>query len=288
LTPGTPRFGMMNRFRSPRHRPVPGRAPAHAASLTFSATPAIGDLLGDHLTTAPPSGPSLYCQISNGALTGACVQTRGVNTCSRTFNGCPAGQPASESYQQTCPGGNPIPISNILCFSLPGFDLSSSALTPTTVSAGGSASSTVTVSGYGSFGGTVVFTCSVQPSAMPAPTCSVSPSSVKSGTATLTVSTTAPTAALLHSAGSGLRYALWLPLFGLVATGVGSRATRKERKALLIAAALVLMLFTGMALQVGCGGSSPKPGTPPGAYTVTVTGQSGAVVSSASATITVQ
>jgi len=134
----------------------------------------------------------------------------------------------------------------------------------------------------------VVFTCSVQPSAMPAPTCSVSPSSVKSGTATLTVSTTAPTAGLLPGAVSGLRYALWLPLFGLVATGVGSRATRRDRKAHLIAAALVLMLFTGMAIQVGCGGSSAKPGTPPGQYTVTVTGTSGSVVSSASAMLTVQ
>lgn len=102
------------------------------------------------------------------------------------------------------------------------------------------------------------------------------------------MSTTAPTSALLPSAGYGLRYALWLPLFGLVATGVGSRTTRKDRKAHLIAAALVCILFTGVAVQVGCGGSSAKPGTPAGQYTVTVTGQSGAVVSTTTSMLTVE
>ena len=279
--PRTRTPGMFNRFRFPINRPVPGHSPAVVASLALSATPATGDLLDDHLTAAPHYYQSSYCQESSGALTGGCVQLSGANACQITFNGCPSGLPSGRGSPFNCPNGKQLSISGIKCFSLPGFDLSASALTPTTVSAGGSATSTLTVSGYGSFGGSVVFTCSVQPSPILASTCSVGPSSVRSGTpAHLSVSTTAPTVALLPSAGSGLRYALCLPLFGLVASGLGSRVTRKDRKANLIASALVCMLITGMAVQVGCGGSSAKPGTPAGSYTVTVMGTSGSVVSS--------
>jgi probable HAF family extracellular repeat protein len=289
LTPGNRVPGMFNRFRSPLGRRTPGHGnmPPPSTILTLPDSPASSDWLGDHLSSAPQNGPSLYCEMANGVLTGGCVQTQGANTCQVTSNGCPKGLPEGGNGQITC-GKNTIQLS-VKCFSVPGFDLSSSALTPATVSAGGSATSTVTVSSYGSFGGTVVFTCSVQPSPSLAPTCSVSPSSVKSGTTTLTVSTTAPAAALLPRTGSGLSYALWLPLFGLVATGVGSRTTRKDEKANLIAAALVSMLFTGLVFQSACGGSSSaKPGTPAGAYTFTVTGQSGAVVSSTTTPLTVQ
>jgi uncharacterized membrane protein len=280
LTPGTRMPGMLNRLRSPKGRPAPGHAPAAVASLAISATPATADWLADR-PLVPQYGSIAYCEISNGALTGACVQAVATNPCQSTFNGCPKGLPENGGSQINCPNGSQISISMIKCFSVPGFDLSASALTPATISPGASSTSTVSVSAYGGLGGSIAYTCSVQPTPLLAPTCSISPSSVRSGTpATLTVSTTAPTAALLPSAGSGLRYALWLPLFALVATGVGSRATRKDRKANLIAAALVCMLITGMAVQVGCGGSSAKPGTPPGSYTVTVMGTSGSVASS--------
>jgi probable HAF family extracellular repeat protein len=287
LTPGNRMPGMMNRFRSPLGRRAAGHGsvPAPVAVFALPANPASTDWLADHLS-APPYGQALNCEMSNGALTGACVQITGPNTCSVTFNGCPTGLPASEVGQISC--GNNATHLSIKCFSVAGFDLSSSALTPATVTAGGSATSTVTVSGYGSFGGTVVFTCSVQPSSILAPTCSISPISVKSGTATLTVSTTAPTGALLPGAGSGLRYALWLPLFGLVATGAGFGSKQKNRRAKVASALLTCMLFAVLAFQLGCGGSSTSPGTPAGPYTVTATGQSGAVVSSATTTLTVQ
>jgi probable HAF family extracellular repeat protein len=292
LVPGTRMPGMLNRFRSPKGRPVPGRgiASATASSSSLSATTDRGDLLGDHRPLPQYGAPPLYCAVSGGVLTGTCVESTGGDNCNVTFTGCPIGLPANSGGQIVCGGGkNTFNISQTKCFNAPGFDLSASALTPTTVSAGSSATSTLTVSAYGGFGGSVTFTCVVQPTAAPAPTCSFSPSSVTSGIpATLTVSTIAPTAAFLPSTGSGLRYALWLPLFGVLAPVVGSRATRKDRKAHLIAAALVCMLFVAIAVQVGCGSTSPKPGTPPGQYTVTVTGTSGSVMSSAAAMLTVQ
>jgi len=287
LTPDTRGPGMLNRFRSPKSRPAAGHPPAHSASLALPAMPATGDWLDDRRTTPPPLGTSAFCLEAGGALTGGCVPLSGANACQITYNGCPSGAKSSGS-EITCVTGRQLSVSGIKCFSLPGFDLSASALTPTTVSAGGSATSTITVAGYGSFGGTVVFTCAMNPSPMLAPTCSVSPGSVRSGTANLTVSTVAPTSALLPGAGSGLRYALWLPLFGLVATGLGFGAKRKDRKAHWIAPALVCLLLTGTAVQVGCGGGTPKPGTLPGQYTVTVTGTSGSVVSTATAMLTVQ
>jgi probable HAF family extracellular repeat protein len=292
LAPGTRMSGMVNRFRSPRNRPTPvhGTVPAPAAILALPDTPGSTDLLAEHLS-APQYGTTAYCQISGGALTGGCIQTAGANTCQLTFNGCPAGMPAGGSVPFSCPNGNQVSLSTIKCFSVPGFDLSATALTPATISPGKSASSTLTVSGYGSFGGTVVFTCSVQPSPSLAPTCSISPSSVKSGTTTLTVSTSAPTSALLHGTDAGVRYALWLPMFGLVATGVGFGSKQKNWRAKIATAVLSCVLFAGLVLQFGCGGGSgsgSNPGTPTGAYTVTVTGQSGAVVSSTTATLTVQ
>jgi len=157
------------------------------------------------------------------------------------------------------------------------FSLSASALTPATVSAGGSSTSTLTVAAIGGFNNSVAFTCAVTPTPALAPTCAVSPSSVMPGTpATLTVKTTAPTAAAMSSrAASRMFYALFLPLIGLVGIGLGSdRKLRKE----LVAAALVILLFAGLVLQVACGGSSNSSGgggskgTPSGQYMITVTG----------------
>jgi uncharacterized repeat protein (TIGR03803 family) len=157
------------------------------------------------------------------------------------------------------------------------FSLTASALTPATVSPGISSTSTVNVVAAGGFSGSVALTCAVTPTPALAPTCLISPSSITPGTpATLTVNTTAPTArSMSSSAGSGLFYALCLPLIGLVATRVGLRSDGKRRKGKHTAAALVSMLFAGLVFQVACSSNGiikTGGGTPAGAYTITVTG----------------
>jgi hypothetical protein len=80
------------------------------------------------------------------------------------------------------------------------------------------------------------------------------------------------------SHGSGIFYAIWLPLPGLVlAFGELQRRRMGGKRAVLLVAALLLLL---VGLQAcGGGGSSGsggggQPGTPVGDYTVTVTATS--------------
>jgi uncharacterized repeat protein (TIGR03803 family) len=157
------------------------------------------------------------------------------------------------------------------------FSLSASAFTPSTVSPGASSTSTVNVTTtVCCFSGSVALSCAVQPTPALAPTCSISPNSTTPGTpATLTVRTTGPTAgALPSSSGSGLFYAIGLPLIGLVATGVRLGSVQKGKVTGMVP---VCMLFAGLAFLVACGGSNStngggSSGTPAGTYTITVTG----------------
>jgi uncharacterized repeat protein (TIGR03803 family) len=174
------------------------------------------------------------------------------------------------------------------------FALSASALAPGTVSPGSPSTSTVNVTAQSGFNSAVSLTCSVQPTPALAPTCSISPSSTTPGTpATLTVSTTPPTTGAVRSSGnSGLFYAVWLPLVGLVASRVGFGSGRK-RKGPIAAVALACILFAGLFFQVACGGSSNNinhgsGGSPAETYTITVTGTSGSLKHSTTTMLKVQ
>jgi uncharacterized repeat protein (TIGR03803 family) len=179
------------------------------------------------------------------------------------------------------------------------FTVSATALTPAAVSAGGSATSTINVAADADgFFSSVALTCAVTPTPALAPTCSINPASVMPGSpATLTVNTTAPTPAVMaSSAGSGMFYALCLPLIGLVLTGVGFGSKREGMKGRLAVLALTCLLFAGLIFQLACGGGSSStggggnPGTPTGTYTITVTGtySTGSLVHNTPTTLKVQ
>ncbi len=172
----------------------------------------------------------------------------------------------------------------------PQFWVAATPLTPSPVNPGGSATSSVTA-GLGNGVATVTLSCSVQPSPALAPTCSISPASYTFGgtPSTLTVSTFGLSGRLLSHHGSGVLYALWLPIVGLVGAGVGLGSNSNGQKRKLKAALLACTLFLGLAFQLACGGKN-SGGTPAGKYTVTVTATGFIPVASTSSltTLTVQ
>jgi hypothetical protein len=182
----------------------------------------------------------------------------------------------------------------------PDFTLSGTALSPASVTPGGSATSTLTVKSIGSFNSSVTFACDITPVVTPAPTCTaaaVTPAAGGQATTTLTVSTTGSSAALQSPLVHRARplYALLLPIGGVMffGAGFGSALSRKKK---LLAVLLVCLVVSGLVFSVACGnngkstaGGGGTGGTPAGTYTVQVTGTSGNLQASANAlTLTVQ
>jgi uncharacterized repeat protein (TIGR03803 family) len=175
------------------------------------------------------------------------------------------------------------------------FSVSATPLAPGMVSAGGSASASFDIGVVGGFSSAVILTCAVQPSPAVAPRCLVNPNSVSPGSsATLTVATTGPSTALRSINDSSLVYALWMPIVGLVGVGImlGPRQQKSKGRSLMLL--LSGALLATLATQVACGGSGNSiggggsKGTPSGAYKITVTGTSGSLQHSITATLNVQ
>jgi len=157
------------------------------------------------------------------------------------------------------------------------FSLSATALTPATVSPGGSATSTVQVTQTVSFTGTVTLTCAISgpAGAVHLPTCAAA-SATPNAPGTLTVNTTAATALLQRPASgrsSGMFYAMFLPIGGIALLGIGSGGARRKK---LFGFLLLGLVLSGFILMPACGGSGGggggTPGTTAGTYNITVTG----------------
>jgi hypothetical protein len=176
----------------------------------------------------------------------------------------------------------------------PGFGLLASALSPSPVTAGSSASSTLTVSPTFGFTGTVNLTCAITPAVTPAATCTLSSSSVQitgTGTQTVTVNvgTTAP---LTTGAAPGVNFqpGLW-PLVWTLMLLASAWVWVRNRKRLPALAAPIMV--AALALLVSCGGSGSSSngttaGTPPGTYAVTITATSGSVSNNVALQVIVQ
>jgi photosystem II stability/assembly factor-like uncharacterized protein len=191
----------------------------------------------------------------------------------------------------------------------PDFALSANPATVTVTRGQSSAPITVTATPFnGAFSNAISFSCSGLPSRS---SCVFNPTPVTPGanpaTTTLTITTTAP--GMVPGAPPAFRWTsppvliLSLLLLAILLLAAGRQksevrlqtsplALRRWPSVSYLAAVLILA-----ALAVSCGGGSsggggsappPNPGTPPGTYTVTVNGVSGATTRTTTVTLTVQ
>jgi hypothetical protein len=178
----------------------------------------------------------------------------------------------------------------------PTYTIDGGTANPSSVTAGSSTSATVTVNpqtGYGAVETeTIQLSCSISPTitssaAAMAPTCSLSPTSLQvtagetsAPTTTLTFTSAKPAAATLEGPRSFL-YALWLPVPALALIGLGTRSSRRKN---LLGCLLLGLLLAGLVATPGCVSYKHlgNVGTPPGQYTISVTGVDGNGLSQAS------
>jgi hypothetical protein len=170
----------------------------------------------------------------------------------------------------------------------PSYTIDGGVASPTSIGPGGTATATISVNPQPGYSGTITFNdCSqgISPqvigdpvSAATPPTCSLSPTSVTvttdetaPPTATLTFTAAAPTKTASLKRGNFL-YAFWI-VPGITLTGLGFSPRNSRRKRLLGFIVLGVLLSALVALpacvtynHVG------NVGTPPGTYTVNVTG----------------
>ena len=173
------------------------------------------------------------------------------------------------------------------------FSISATALSPSTLSAGQSASSTVTLKLLSNFNNPVALTCSIQPATTGGANCSLDTNSITfdgSGNATAALTINAGSSAawltspVLFRGFHGI--ALWLPVtgFAFLGTGFGASFSKKRRGLMFLAAAII---SCGLMASVACGGGGTS-GPKATAYTVTITGNSGATQHSTTLTVVVQ
>lgn len=170
----------------------------------------------------------------------------------------------------------------------PGFAIAPT-LPSVTVTAGQSTTEHITFTPNPGTGAAMTLACSNLPAHS---SCSFLPATVPAGSGTtdvvVTIQTTANTHAALTNGRSFYAYASWLPLMGLFGLAVMTMPRKRRRVSPIV---LITLPVFALALLIGCGSNStPQPannGTPPGTYTITVTGSSGNVTQTTTFSLTV-
>jgi hypothetical protein len=280
-------------------------SPGASGSSTITVLPSGGYAGQVALTCAVTGGPSGAVNPPTCTIPSPISVTGSPVTTTLTLSTQPATSPGS--YTVTVTGASAGGLSATTSFTVnvpanvpavpPGFTLTSAGIT---ISAPGpNKTSTVMISPSGGFTGSVALSCAVTggpTGGADAPTCSVTAPPAITGpaavTATLTISTTA-TSAATHSAartqypprvaaaGGAMIAMASLLFFGL--------PIRRRRT---ITQLSLLPIATLISVAIGCGGTKAatpptNPGTTPGAYTVTLTGSSGAIKATTAVTVTV-
>jgi hypothetical protein len=244
-------------------------------TVTFTAT--VCPAAGCPAAATPPSGTVTFLDGTTAVGTGT-VNSSGVATSAAIAlavgtHSITASYPGDTNYlASVSPAGNQV----VNALPVPAFTLAASALSPSSVTAGASSTSTITIAAMGGLSASnVTLSCAVSSTVSKAPACSVG--AVSGTTATLTVTTTASTTAMAAHR-SSMFYAMW---FLFPATVFGTILLPKQKRNKLMMFAAILFISAGCVFQSACGGGSPKttttpptnvPGTPSGAYSVTVTG----------------
>jgi len=165
----------------------------------------------------------------------------------------------------------------------PTYTIDGGAASPTSIGTGSSATATITVNPQPGYIGTVNLSCSIVPTistsgSATAPSCSLSPASVtvttgetSPPTSTLTFNAAAAPKTTKTERHSGFFYALWLPLPGLALVGISFGSSRRKH---LLGLLLLGLLLAGVIATPACVSYTHlgNVGTPPGQYTIAVTG----------------
>jgi hypothetical protein len=275
-------------------------SPGASGSSTITISPKGGYTGQVMMSCGVTGGPSGAVNLPTCAIPSPISLTASPATTMLTLNTQPATTPGSYIVTVTAASTGSLNAVTSFTFNVPpappGFTLSSTAVT--IASPGSTGTSTITISPDGGFTGTVALSCAVSGGPMgaaDAPTCSITAppaiTDARAVTATLTISTTAASASAAHVQHSPRAVAIGGSLVSMMSLLLFGFPIRPRRTTLRLSLLLVASLI---GAAVGCGGKNTAPPAPPanpgtrlGAYTVTVTGSSGAITATTAVAVTV-